>query len=209
MLPAEALTSDGTRWTLLLEAWGPGGVVPWLRQSTIELMPLSIRLPTSRKLLDSSIRLAYISDIANCNITMRVFTSPIDASVERGVIRQYSISRLSHRNLTSLSNASNLLGQSAKVASGPLIAQVVSGFTGCLLLRKHLGLSLHHHEGLYATLTPTVSQVQPTYVKALTLTGCESTMTFIALCVATQRLSRDCEVLALLEQARLIRFDLN
>jgi hypothetical protein len=95
------------------------------------------------------------------------------------------------------------------VASEPLIAHVVSGFTGRLLLRKYLGLSLHHHEGLDATLTPTSSQVQPTDVKALSLTGRESTMTFIDLRVATQGLSRDCEVLALLEQARLIRFDLD
>jgi hypothetical protein len=78
------------------------------------------------------------------------------------------------------------------VASEPLITHVVSCFTGRPLLRKYRGLSLHHHEGLYATVTPANSQVQPTYVKALTLTGRESTMTFIALRMATQRLSGDC-----------------
>jgi len=90
-----------------------------------------------------------------------------------------------------------------------LIADVVGRFTGRFLRRKSSGVSLHHHQGVHATVIPARRQAQRTPVKALPLTGRESTMTFLARIMAAQwyRCGRD--VLALREPKRLVLFDLD
>src|SRR6266404_4750379 len=109
-----------------------------------------------------------------------------------------------------LSNGTRqLLRLRLRVASEIVIAKIVSRFIGRFLLGKRQGLSLYHHEGVEATVAPTRGQVQPTHVKALPLPGRQSTMTFIALRVAAQGRCHHREVLALLEQYRLVLFHLN
>ena len=90
-----------------------------------------------------------------------------------------------------------------------LIADVVGRFIGRFLRRQCSGVALHHHEGVHATVTPARRQAHRTHVKALPLTGRESTMAFLALLMAAPwyRCGRD--VLALREHKRLGLFDLD
>lgn len=90
-----------------------------------------------------------------------------------------------------------------------VIADGVGCFTGRLLRRKREGVSLHHHEGVHATVAPTRRPVQRMHAKALSLPGGESTMTFLALRMAAQGHRRGRDVLALREQERLGVFDLD
>src|SRR5258706_3451977 len=105
--------------------------------------------------------------------------------------------------------ASQLHRLRVRIGTERLIADVVGRFTGCFLHRKREGVSLHRHQGVYATVTPARSQANRTHAKALPLTSSESTMAFLALIMAAQGHRRGRYALALREQKRLVLFDLN
>src|SRR5437870_8587411 len=73
-----------------------------------------------------------------------------------------------------------------RIGTERLIADGVGRFTGCVLRRKRDGGSRHHHQGVYATVTPARRQAHRTHVKALPLTSRESTMAFCARIMAAQ-----------------------
>ena len=71
-----------------------------------------------------------------------------------------------------------------RVAAERLIADVVGGFRRRFLRRKPHGFSLHHSQGVQATVAPALCQPQRTHIEALPLTGGESPMAFLALSIA-------------------------
>ena len=105
--------------------------------------------------------------------------------------------------------ASQLQRWRVRIGIERVIADGVGRFTGRFLRRKRYSVSRHHYQGVYATLTPAWSQAQRTYVKALSLTGREATMAFLALLMAPQGHRRGRYALALCEQKWLVLFDLD
>jgi hypothetical protein len=105
--------------------------------------------------------------------------------------------------------ASQLQRVRVRIGTERLIADIIGRFTRRFLRRKRHGLSLHHHQGVYATVTPAWSQAQRTHVKALPLTGRKATMAFIVLLMAAQGHRCGRYALALREQKRLVLFDLD